>query len=945
MENIILSLIYQDRKPTSDDDLTQNYLIGQTWFHTIHKTYYVCLSNEEGNAIWEKVKTLMSSDDKFRVGFAFFAGNNNKCIINTGLDKLIEFASVTPIEYTYGELGQISINICNNLIEVQNSGNFNGLFSWFVAGYNAKQYNMALKVINGGYVEDITNNIYCENECYYNFPQNTHIELTANSNTSLQFNGWETSTSIDPTDFIINTDVVIVANFEIIYFTLTIEKTGNGLGRVLSNDGFIQCGYTCQNQYSNGSSVELIAIPDNGFQFDGWIGVDSSSGSTAIVEINADKTIEAIFKQEDQEPTSIEYTNYTVTVSKNINGGQINSGDGYIVCGSNCFYEYEKYTVIELIAAPDDHYEFINWSGDVNSDSLSMDLVVDQDLDIIANFQPVQCKVNIIVEGNGYVNGDILCVTYCEQYIDYNTTITLHANAIPNTHFQEWFVDGISHTTTTLDVLIQSNEIVIECYFLVNSYNVNIDIVGSGKVQSPDNQIVCDASCSYTYPYGQNIYLDVITQPGEIFNKWILNSTDLFTPNLMLLVNQDLNIIANFIADNVLLVQIQGNGSVISNDSNINCPTVCQANYGSSSTVVLTANPELNNLLKYWTGFDDLDESGNCIVEMTGNKTVVANFEINPSLISYGYICAGQASGTLYDTIHRFTFPLDSGTITDLANLTQSKRGSCGNNSSTHFYIYGGRTFGVNINDIEKFDFSWSAGSSQNVSNLSASKFGLCANNSLNYGYICNGAYYDVEYVTFDTIERFDFSNDTGNANNIASISISKYLSCANNSSNYGYVCGGWFENGNIRSNIDRFSFYMQFTESSQQDTLSNEKCESACNNSSIYGYVYGGVHYSSTSAETFFNNIDRFQFPLEASNCGNINTLSSARKFSSANNASNYGYICTGEESNVFGVLSSVDRISFAMDSGVVSQISTLNSTKYKTTATDGTDFTNLFI
>jgi len=76
-------------------------------------------------------------------------------------------------------------------------------------------------------------------------------------------------------------------------FTLTVMKTGPGVGTVTSSPAGIDCGTDCSEAYSFNTVVTLTATPNAGSTFEGWSGdPDCSDGS---VTMDADKTCTATF--------------------------------------------------------------------------------------------------------------------------------------------------------------------------------------------------------------------------------------------------------------------------------------------------------------------------------------------------------------------------------------------------------------------------------------------------------------------------------------------------------------------------------------------------------------------------------------------------------------------------------------------------------------------------
>ena len=75
-------------------------------------------------------------------------------------------------------------------------------------------------------------------------------------------------------------------------FTLTVNTFGQGI--VTSNPAGINCGADCSQNFSQGASVTLIASPLTGFDFIGWGGDCSGTGSCAVL-MSANKNVSAMF--------------------------------------------------------------------------------------------------------------------------------------------------------------------------------------------------------------------------------------------------------------------------------------------------------------------------------------------------------------------------------------------------------------------------------------------------------------------------------------------------------------------------------------------------------------------------------------------------------------------------------------------------------------------------
>jgi len=129
-------------------------------------------------------------------------------------------------------------------------------------------------------------------------------------------------------------------------YTLTIEKTGNGT--VTANPAPNTSG-----KYTAGTEVTLTAVADAGWQFARWVvGETVVTGNPHLVTMDADKTVEAVF--EEEEPP---VDQFTLTIAK--------AGDGAgTVDPAVGDHDYDVGTVVTLTATPDANSDFVMWVVD-----------------------------------------------------------------------------------------------------------------------------------------------------------------------------------------------------------------------------------------------------------------------------------------------------------------------------------------------------------------------------------------------------------------------------------------------------------------------------------------------------------------------------------------------------------------------------------------------------
>lgn len=77
--------------------------------------------------------------------------------------------------------------------------------------------------------------------------------------------------------------------------TLTVSKTGDGSGTIMSSPVGINCGADCTEKYNRGATVALTATPDTGSSFDGWSGGGCSGTGVCNLSLISDVTVAAKF--------------------------------------------------------------------------------------------------------------------------------------------------------------------------------------------------------------------------------------------------------------------------------------------------------------------------------------------------------------------------------------------------------------------------------------------------------------------------------------------------------------------------------------------------------------------------------------------------------------------------------------------------------------------------
>ncbi len=156
-------------------------------------------------------------------------------------------------------------------------------------------------------------------------------------------------------------------------FTLTVEKSGTGLGAVSSSPSGIDCGANCTKTCECGEEVTLIATSNPGSTFWGWWGGGCRDVAPCVVTMDANKTVEGVF-----ELASVP----SLTTNVNIPWG----GMLMPYCSMGCWHNSGDKVSVLALAFND--YVFDSWSGDCCGSNPSLSFKMTGPMNCIANFSP-----------------------------------------------------------------------------------------------------------------------------------------------------------------------------------------------------------------------------------------------------------------------------------------------------------------------------------------------------------------------------------------------------------------------------------------------------------------------------------------------------------------------------------------------------------------------------
>ena len=387
--------------------------------------------------------------------------------------------------------------------------------------------------------------------------------------------------------------------------------------------------------YDYGTTITLVATPNEHYHLAGWSdGVTTLTRSLTVV---SDTTFEALFAIDQ----------FTITVSAQ-NGSVTGAGT------------YDYGTTISLVATPDSHYHFANWSdGNVSSTrsvmvtanaTYSVTFLIDTylirfvnedgsilqsgdvaygqtpsysgntptkpatvqytyqftgwDKTIVAVTDTVTYKAVFLSTINQYtISGNATngSVTGGGTY-EYGTMVTLTAVPDAHYHFAGW-TDGETSAVRSITVTGNANYVAI---FEIDRFNVTT---------SSQNGSISGAG---TYDYGATVTL--VATPNEHYH--FVNWTDGFTTtSRSVTIVSDTSFEAMFAIDQFTITTSSQNGSVTGGGI-----------YDYGTTISLVATPDSHY---HFTGWSDGNISDTRSITVTENATYTALFSIDTYLIRF----------------------------------------------------------------------------------------------------------------------------------------------------------------------------------------------------------------------------------------------------------------------------------------------------------------------
>ncbi|HET7446012.1 MAG TPA: PKD domain-containing protein, partial [Solirubrobacterales bacterium] len=147
-----------------------------------------------------------------------------------------------------------------------------------------------------GTVTSNPSGISCGPNCEAEYLEGEVVTLSASAAAGSTFSGWSGAGCSGTGSCVVTISAAkeVTATFTLEQQTLTISKSGTGLGAITSTPAGIDCGSVCAAQFAPGAVVTLTAGAAAGSEFKGWGGACSGIGACEVTMSTA-QSVAAIF--------------------------------------------------------------------------------------------------------------------------------------------------------------------------------------------------------------------------------------------------------------------------------------------------------------------------------------------------------------------------------------------------------------------------------------------------------------------------------------------------------------------------------------------------------------------------------------------------------------------------------------------------------------------------
>lgn len=438
----------------------------------------------------------------------------------------------------------------------------------FVAHFRPLQYYITIEARTGGTVTPASG--------YYDY--DTVLDIEASPSDGYSWSKWTDGNEQAKRRYTVESHATtFTATFTPKPYTVEGAVVADQTDRGSVNPEFQQADF--------GKQVTVNAIPETGYEFDGWHDGWGRNPYVYKIETAKDTVLRAKFKP----------LRYKVTTGVASGAGSAEAtpttADG----------KYDFNTTVTLEATPTAGYKFVGWSNGEGANPYTY-LVDARDTTIKANFEPIGYTITAAV------NDDLMGeVTPRDTVVKYRQSANLLAKANDGYHFVEW--DDTKSTNPKRTYWVDTpTDTTLKAIFAANQYTL------TAKPEWSSQGTVTGGG---TVTFNQDVTVAVTANEGYTFSHWSDNTSQTpYTYKYTTVGNSE--IIAYFTTNqyNITTKVLGGKGSI--------SPDQAQGTYGESTK--FTAVPARGYQVKEWSNGSSEIEN-NFRLNMPRDTVVTIEFE------------------------------------------------------------------------------------------------------------------------------------------------------------------------------------------------------------------------------------------------------------------------------------------------------------------------------
>jgi len=315
------------------------------------------------------------------------------------------------------------------------------------------------------------------------YDDETVVKLVAEPGEQFRFVEWTgdvdaiTDVNAAATNITMNDSYSITANFELEpgWCSLTISSTEGGLVTEPGEGTSI---------HAAGTVVDLVAQPSEHYRFVEWTGdigtIANVNAAATNITLNDSYSIIANFE--------LEPGLYSLAISSTEGGLVTEPGEGTSIHAAS--------TVVDLVAQPDEGYQFMKWTGDVGTiadvNAAATTITMNGSYSITANFETWHLEPVALLRVSSTEGGSVTTPGEGIFLYPLGTEVSLVAAAGSGYQFAHWS----GHVSAIADVDAASTTIIMD-----NSYSIRANFEGAGS------GCCCVATTAYGTPMTEEIQI------------------------------------------------------------------------------------------------------------------------------------------------------------------------------------------------------------------------------------------------------------------------------------------------------------------------------------------------------------------------------------------------------------------------------------------------------